>query len=70
MGGVVRRYFYIDILILHIPTALVLAIFCSCIPSLLLCSFKNYFHLKITKGMQIMYKFEKSFTCVLHTSSM
>ena len=41
MGGVVRRY--IDFLIiLLIPTALVLALFCSSIPTFV--HFKNVFH--------------------------
>ena len=43
-GCCCKEVYYIDFLILHIPTPLVLALFCSSIPSLLLCSvFKLFF---------------------------
>ena len=38
LGVVVRRYIYIDFLILLIPTPLVSVLYCSSIPTL--CSFK------------------------------
>ena len=41
LGVVVRRYMYIDFLILLIPTPLVSVLFCSSIPTF--CSFKKMF---------------------------
>ena len=54
MGVVVRRYIYIDFLILLNPTPLVSVLFCNSIPTF--CSFKKCFLYK-TKYTLLVYKY-------------